>query len=141
MPKLRRHTCHSIALVVLLVCAPASFAGRVRYHYAPVDASGNTTMRPGNGGGPGEQVSRFGFSTEPYVSQPRPTHLASFRHSYSGRQITVPLTLPEGTPRIEHRRNRIVYNYGSDVVEVHFLSDGSADVIYDSGLFRRPWGS
>jgi len=53
----------------------------------------------------------------------------------------VPLTLPEGTPRIEHRRNRIVYNYGSDVVEVHFLSDGSADVIYDSGLFRRPWGS
>jgi hypothetical protein len=124
-----------------LAWAQASFAGRVRYHYVPADAAGNTTIQPGNGGGPGERVSRFGFSTEPYANQPRPTHLASFRHTVSGRQITVPLTLPQGTPRIEHRSNRIIYNYGSDLVEVHFLPDGSADVIYDSGLFRRPWGS
>jgi hypothetical protein len=141
MSTLRRRFSHSIALILLLACAPACFAGRVRYHYVPIDAAGNTTIRIGNGGAPGERVSRFWFSTEPYGTQPRPTHLARFRHTFSGRQITLPLTLPEGTPRIERRSNRIIYNYGSDVVEVHFLPDGSADVIYDSGLFRRPWGS
>jgi hypothetical protein len=52
--------------------------------------------------------------------------------------VTVPLCLPEGTPRVEHVRDRIVYNYGSYTVEVRFLPDGSVDVLYSSGLFRQP---
>ena len=50
--------------------------------------------------------------------------------------ITVPLSFPEGTPRIEHRADRVIYNYGSYTVEVHFLPDGSVDVVYNSGLRR-----
>jgi hypothetical protein len=41
-------------------------------------------------------------------------------------------------PRMEHRTDRVIYNYGSDTVEVHFQSDGSADVIYNSGVRRVP---
>jgi hypothetical protein len=39
---------------------------------------------------------------------------------------------------MEYRTRRVIYNYGSDTVEVHFLPDGSVDVIYNSGLFRAP---
>jgi hypothetical protein len=131
--------CLCMAVLFLPTAACQAFAGRVRFHYAPVDDHGNTTMKPGQCGGPGERVSWFGFVSEPYFNQPRPTHLATFRHSYTGRAVAVPLTLPESTPRIEHRgRHWLIYNYGSDTVEVHFLPDGSVDVIYDSGLFRRP---
>jgi hypothetical protein len=49
----------------------------------------------------------------------------------------VPLALPEGTPNMEYRTNRILYNYGSYSVAVHFLADGSVDVVYDSGFFRK----
>jgi hypothetical protein len=47
------------------------------------------------------------------------------------------LALPEGTPVIMHVWQGIVYDYGSYTVEVRFLSDGSVDVIYNSGLLRR----
>jgi hypothetical protein len=47
------------------------------------------------------------------------------------------LALPDGTPVIEHVRQRIVYNYGSYTVEVRFLPEGAVDVIYNSGLLRR----
>jgi hypothetical protein len=129
---LRLFPCAAVA-VLLLVSGPAA-AARVRFHFVPVDACGNTTLQPGLG--PGERVSWFGTVREPYADQPRPTHLVTFRHPATGSTITLPLYFPEGTPRIEHVGDRIVYNYGSYTVEVRFLPDGSADVIYNSGLFR-----
>jgi hypothetical protein len=50
--------------------------------------------------------------------------------------VTVPLFLPWGTLRIEHVRDRIVYNYGSFTTQVRFLPDGSLDVIYNNGFLR-----
>ena len=49
-----------------------------------------------------------------------------------------PLALPPDIPRMEYRTNRTIYNYGTDTVEVRFLADGAADVIYTSGAFRAP---
>jgi hypothetical protein len=108
----------------------------LRFHYVPVDACGNATLQPSGLGGVGEKVQWLGFVRKPSNNQPRPTHLVTFRHPYTGRLITVPLALPEGTPRMEYRSNRVVYNYGSYTVEAHFHSDGSVDVIYNSGLLR-----
>jgi hypothetical protein len=98
-------------------------------------------MKPGADGGAGELVTWFGMVSESYPDQPKPTHLVTLRHYYTGREITIPLTLPDSTPRIEHRYARIIYNYGSDTVEVHSLPDGTVDVIYNSGLLRCPWVS
>jgi len=62
--------------------------------------------------------------------------LVTFRHAYTGQLITVPVAFPEGTPRLEYRRNRIVYNYGSYTVEAVFNPDGSMDMVYNSGFLR-----
>jgi hypothetical protein len=67
---------------------------------------------------------------------PRPTHVVTYRHPYTGQNVSVPMTLPESTPRIVHATDRIVYDYGSYTVTSRFLPDGSVDVIYNSGLFR-----
>ena len=40
--------------------------------------------------------------------------------------------------RLEYRYNRIIYYYGSETVEVVFLTDGTVDVVYNSGLLRGP---
>ncbi len=58
------------------------------------------------------------------------------RNALSGALSPVPVALPEGTPRIEHVGNRVVYNYGTYTVAAAFLPDGSVDVIYDSGFLR-----
>ncbi len=79
----------------------------------------------------------LGLIHEPAVAQPKPTHLVTFKHSYSGRNITVPLTLRAENPRMTITREAVTYNYGSDKVEVQFLKDGSVDVVYSSGLLRR----
>ena len=44
--------------------------------------------------------------------------------------------LPRDTPVMEYRTNRTIYDYGTYSVEIHFLADGTADVIYNSGLKR-----
>jgi hypothetical protein len=124
------------AAALLAFCGTPASAARVRFHYAPLDVNGNTTLRPADYG-VGERVSYFGTVRAPINNQPRPTHLVTFRHPYSGRDIALPISFPYGTPRIEHVRDRLIYNYGSDTIEIRFLPDGSADVIYDSGLFRR----
>jgi hypothetical protein len=134
--------CGGKRLVLIVGClwltaAPAR-AGQTRFHYVPVDAAGNTAVQPADGGAPGERVTRFGTVREPALQQARPTHLVTFRHPWTGRNVTVPLTLPEGTPRIEYGWTRIVYNYGSYTVEAQFCRDGSVDVVYDTGLLRRP---
>jgi hypothetical protein len=128
----------AVALAAVLCGSPGSAAAaQARFRYVPVDAAGNTSLKPA---GPccsiGERVTWFGTVRAPNVNQPRPTHMVTFCHPYTGRNVTVPMTFPEGTPRIEHRRNRLIYNYGSYTVEAHFFPDGSVDVVYDSGLFR-----
>jgi hypothetical protein len=126
--------------VSLLLIAPGQSvqAARLRFHYAagcqgstaaPVQASAACT----------ERLSWFGTVTEPYSGRlPRPPQYISYCHPYTGQAITLPVALPEGTPRIEHRGSRLVYNYGSYVVEVQFFPNGSAEVIYNPGPFRCP---
>jgi hypothetical protein len=140
MSKRHRGLVHCTSLLVLLAWVQQSQAGRVRYHYVPVDGAGNTSLQP-DAGSAGARVTRLGLTPTPYADQPRPTHLVTVQHPCSGRRITVRLTLPDSTPRMEHRPNRIIYNYGSDTVEVRFLPDGSVDVVYDSGLIRQPWSA
>jgi hypothetical protein len=114
--------------------APAAVA---RYHYVPVGAGGAMALQtPAPGGAMGEQTSWFGLVREPAPPPPRTTYHLTYRHPYTGRWVTVPVGLPAGTPRIQYWTARVQYNYGSYVVEVRFLRDGSVDVVYNSGLFR-----
>lgn len=116
-------------------------AAELRYHYVPIDAAGNTQLapvvQPGGGGSPGERIRFLGFVHEPAPAQPKPTHLVTFKHSFTGRNITVPLTLRPDTPRMSISRDMVNYNYGSESVQVQFQKDGSVDVVYSSGLLRR----
>lgn len=126
----------AICFLLLLTAGPAA-AARVRFHYVPVDDQG--TLAPQSGGptaAPAERLTWRG-AWEPWsCAPPHPTCLLTYRHPCTGQAVTVPLALPEGTPTIEYRRNRVVYNYGSYTVEVHFLPSGGVDVIYNSGLLR-----
>jgi hypothetical protein len=126
-----------VAVVLFGLWPEEAAAGRTRFHYAPIDGSGYTTLKPDpTTGAAGERISRFGTLVEPVQGAPRPTVQMIFRHPLTGQNVTVPLRLPEDTPRLEYRYNRVIYNYGSETVEVHFLADGSVDVIYTNGLFR-----
>jgi hypothetical protein len=117
---------------MLLTVVPAS-AARLRYHFT-ADPGGNGCLKAPAAG---ERRNLTGWS--PYnCPPPRATRLVSFRHPDTGQTVTVPLALPDSTPRMEYVRDHVVYNYGSYTVEVRFVKDGSADVIYDSGLFRAP---
>jgi len=126
------------AMAILLLAAALAPAAELRFHYAPADAYGNTSLKPADRLGVGEQVRWFGAVRETVRNQPRPTHVLTFLHPYTLRAITVPVTLPAGTPRLEHVRDRVVYNYGSYAVEARFFRDGSVDVVYNAGLFRMP---
>jgi hypothetical protein len=107
----------------------------LRIHFTPADVAGQVTV-PGTA----EYISRFGTAATQTSPMKRPTHVVSFIHPYTGRQVHVPIAFPvDSTPRVEHRYNRIIFNYGSDTIEVVFLSDGSVDVVYNSG-FLRPVG-
>jgi hypothetical protein len=127
-------TCLAVGTVggMLLLADPAS-AARLRYHLVADPAGGGCLRAPAAG----ERRTLTGW--EPYnCPPPRATRMVSFRHPCTGQTVTVPLALPASTPRMEYVRDRVVYNYGDYTVEVRFLEDGSADVIYDSGLFRAP---
>jgi hypothetical protein len=124
------------AIVVALAAAASAEAARLRYHYAALDERGTTILRPVNQGSPGERMT-WSLRWEPYNSPPpRATSMVTFRHSSTGRNLILPLHLPRDTPLMEYRTNRTIYNYGTDTVEVHFLPDGTADVIYTSGVRR-----
>ena len=129
----------AVAIALFGLCPGKADAGRTRFHYAPIDASGITSLKadPATGAA-GERVSRFGTTVEPVQGAPRPTVQVIFRHPLTGQNVTVPLRLPTDTPVMEYRSNRVIYNYGSETVEVHFLADGSVDVSYTTGLFRAP---
>jgi hypothetical protein len=123
---------------VLALSGGIAGAAQLRFHHVPVDACGNTTLKPNGMGGVGERLCWFGTVREPFNNQPRPTHLVTYRHPCTHRNVTVPLAFPEGTPRIAYVRNRVVYDYGSYTVEAQFLPDGSVDVVYNYGFLRSP---
>jgi hypothetical protein len=127
-----------LALALLAGLAPSwATAEQVRYRFIPTDACGTMTQVPaGPKGTIGELKQIFGAQPQPYPYAVRPNQMVTFRHPFNGRNVTVPLRSPEGPPRLEHRSDRIVYNYGDYVVEARFLPDGSVDVVYNSGLFR-----
>jgi hypothetical protein len=129
-----------VVLLALLGATPAAAsAARVRYHYAAADACGTVVLKPdGPCGGIGERVSWFGTVRQAECAAPRPNQVLSFRHPCTGRLVSVPAALPEGTPNVEYRTHLTVFNYGSYTVEFHFLAGGAVDVVYDSGLFRAP---
>jgi hypothetical protein len=111
-------------------------ADRIRLHYVATNP-GTATLQPAGPGGPaGERVSLFGTVREPNSRALRPNYQVTFRHAYTGQLITVPISFPEGTPQLEHRRDRIIYNYGSYTITAVFNPDGSVDVIYNSGFLR-----
>jgi hypothetical protein len=111
-------------------------AERIRYHFVPGSEGCLMQLQPGPNGAAGERVRYCGKPNEPVAHAPRPTCSKTYRHPCTGQEITVPLSLPWGTPRVEHVYRRVVYNYGSYTVAVLFLPDGSVDVIYNSGLLR-----
>jgi hypothetical protein len=126
----------AVAPLLLIGTAGSADAARVRYHYGP---AGTNSSACDAGTASSERLSWFGTVREPYNARlPRPPQYLTYRQPYTGRPVTIPVALPEGTPRIEHRRQRIIYNYGSYTVEVQFLPDGSTDVIYNPGPFRCP---
>lgn len=121
---------------VLAAAAPAH-AEMVRFRFIPVDACGTMAqVAIGPEGAIGEQFTGFGAIARPYHRTFRPNQMVTFRHPYNGRNVTVPLTLPQGAPRLEYRYDSIVYNYGSYVVEARFLPDGAVDIVYNSGFLR-----
>ena len=125
MPRFLASARPAIGLVILLMLTGTVRADRIRIHYGPGGATG------------AESVSRFGTSVTPYASRVRPNQVVTFVHPYTGGQVQVPIAFPiDSTPRVEHRRDRIIFNYGSSTIEVVFLPDGSVDVVYNSGWLR-----
>lgn len=111
-------------------------ADAVRFRFA-VDAEGGLQqVAAGPQGAIGELVRGFGMQPLPFQRMFRPNQMVTFRHPHHGRNVTVPLTLPDYVPRIAYRGDSIVYNYGSYWVEIRFLADGGVDVVYNSGPFR-----
>jgi hypothetical protein len=128
----------AIAILLGLTAAGSAQAARLRYHYRALDERGTTIVRPVNGGAPGERLT-WSLRWELYnCPPPRATCMVTFTHPCTHRPLTLPLGLPPDVPRMEYRSDRVIYDYGSDTVEVHFLTDGSADVIYNSGVRRAP---
>ena len=126
----------ALLLTVALVPSWAA-AEQVRFHFVPVDAYGRVCLQPALASGTaGEYLTWLGTVSQPSPAPPRPTHLDTFRHPCTGLTLTVPICFPEGSPRLEYRSSRIIYNYGSYTVEAHFLPDGSVDILYNSGLLR-----
>jgi hypothetical protein len=127
----------AVLLTACVMCAAPASAEMVRFRYVPVDVCGTMQqVAAGPGGAVGELFRGFAARPLPYPRTFRPNQMVTFRHPHNGRQVTVPLTLPEGTPRLEHRADRSVFNYGSYTVEVRYFPDGTVDVVYNSGFLR-----
>src|SRR2546428_313905 len=93
-------------------------AARLRYHYVPAGPADKSSAAQA---GSGERW-RFGWEATDCPA-PRATQFVTFHHPCTGRCITLPLGLPEGTPQMEYRTNRVIYDYSGYTVEVHFQSD------------------
>lgn len=126
-----------IALLIFEASASIAKAEAVRFRYVPADACGNLVqVAAGPNGAVGEKLNGFGRIPQPYTQSFRPNQMVTFRHPYTGRNVVVPLTLPRGTPRLEHGNESVLFNYGSYSTDVRFFPDGAVDVIYNSGFLR-----
>ncbi|HYT88326.1 MAG TPA: hypothetical protein VEL76_06370 [Gemmataceae bacterium] len=126
--------------ILVLSTTNTARAERVKFHYPAADICAGAHI-PGGPDVVGERTSLFGGTREPVRCRLRPTHLLTFCHPYTKANVTVPMRLPEDLPRVEHRGDRVIYNYGSYTVETVFLADGSVDVVYNSGLRPLGWCS
>jgi hypothetical protein len=122
------------AAAVCALSAGTATAAQVRYHFTPAEICATNVLKtPATAG---TRVAWFGLYRALYPGQPRATHVVTFRHPFTGANVAVPLAFPLGSPRLEYRADRIIYNYGSYSVEAHFYADGSVDTVYNSGPFR-----
>jgi hypothetical protein len=135
MRRILRGTLGTAALVCGLTFADQANAARVRFHYVPAGPEEKSVVTQA---GSGERLTWRGAWQATDCPTPKPTCFSTFRHPDTGRCLTLPLALPEGTPQMLYRTNRVIYDYSGFTVEVHFLSDGTADVIYTTGLLGRP---
>jgi len=128
---------HLLVLVVLLAASQLPlYAEQVAFRYMPTAANGSTSLYRGSDGAPGERRAWWGGPARAFNQEVRATHIVTFKHPYNNQNVSVPLTLPDGTPRIDYATDRVIYNYGAYMVTSRFLPDGSVEVIYNSGLFR-----
>jgi hypothetical protein len=131
----RRGVLFLSVLFVAAVGVRTADAARVRFHYVP-DAAGNVQLQAAPSGAPGAAGYRPGTG-RPYPAEPpKANRMLIATHPYTHQELKVPLYLPLGTPEVQRTWTRLVYNFGIYAVEVLFLSDGSVDVIYDSGFLR-----
>ena len=108
----------------------------VRYRYVPKDACGNTVLVAGANGAPGTRSAWLGGPGEPFNRVPAPTVMVTFLHPVTKRNVIVPMTFPQGTPRVENRGDRVLYNWSGYQIQARFLADGSVEVLYNSGVLR-----
>ena len=71
------------------------------------------------------------YLPSPTSQPPVPNNWLNFRHPYTHAYVSVPVALPNGTPKVEHRSDRLIYDYGFVAVVIHFVRDGSVNVSYD----------
>ncbi len=125
------------ALLIMVGVPSWAAAEQVRYHYVPTNACGTMAPVPaGPDGTIGELKRGIGVRPLPYPYAVRPTQMVTFRHPFTGGNVTVPMRLPPDVARMEHRADRIIYTFNDYVIEARFLPDGSVDVVYNSGLLR-----
>src|SRR6266852_4648615 len=108
MRRILRGTLWTAALVGGLAFTNQASAARVRFHYVPTGPDEKSAVTQS---GAGERLtwrSRWEASDCP---TPKPTCFATFRHPDTGRCLTLPLALPEGTPQMIYRTNRVIYDY------------------------------
>jgi hypothetical protein len=126
----------ALALALGLGCwASSAQAAWARLHYVESGTSGTLAYQP-EGSASRATTSYMGLNVAPAPAVPRPTHIVTFRHAYTGRMVSVPIAFPFGTPRLAYRTDSVVYDYGTYSITVRFIEDGSVDVVYRSGLFR-----
>jgi hypothetical protein len=126
----------AFAVCALGLLGSHAAAEQLTYRYLPTSGAGTTSLYRGSDGAAGTRRAWWGGAQRPANGEARATHVVTFRHPYNGQNVSVPITFPDGTPRIEHLADRIVYNYGAYSITSRFLSDGSVEVTYNSGLFR-----
>jgi hypothetical protein len=119
-----------------LCLATSAHAEVLRFRHVPVDANGNTGLAKDAQGAAGQRSTWMGGTRQPFFGQIKPNYVVTFRHPYSGRNVNVPMSLPDGAPRMEYLRHRIVYHYGTYEIRVLFNEDGTVDTLYNSGLLR-----
>ena len=132
-----KYRCFALVLAGILCWPGSSRAEQVRFRFIPLDACGNTRqVAIGPEGAMGQKLTGLGLIPRPFPGNFRPTHMVTFRHPFSNKNIIVPLAQPAGNVRMEYRADRILYHFESYDIEVIFLQDGSAEVVYFSGFLR-----